>query len=626
MKETEPNYQESSETSLLSDSQTCAQAAMSYCAWGWSTIPVQAGGKKPKMANWQKDRLSLGQIKEYFAEPSNVGVVLGDASGGLIDIDIDCSEASRIAPRLLLETGLTFGRKSAPRSHFLYVTEVPPRTNQFTDIDGEMLVEIRSTGSQTVLPPSKHESGEVRRWETFSAPLEIDGPQLTKMVSRLAAATLIARHWQKGSRHDAALALSGLLLKAGWDSADASTFMGAVVHAAKDEESAERLATVQSTEDRIADGKPVVGAGELAELMGDKVVEKVSGWLDLRDDASLKHVIRNSSPLLIPISDFMEQVPPKVTWLWEPFIAEGLLTVVASEPKKGKSTLLAHLVRAMCKGSAFLGQPTRKPTAVWIFSEERQALSTRIQELSLLAAAEDSQLPLLISARHPSWKELVAELSKAKRGTLVILDTIHRFWSIENENDAAQVDAAMNPLIDVAQERSLALVLVHHLGKGAGNSLRAIRGSSAIGGAVDIACVISPIKNRPEHRKIRVEGRFKPLELTAQLTADGYYLDQQIGPTRRPVSEAVRAEGRRQRKLRPFEASIVAALERALGEESETVTTANLISERTTDTGTVSPIRIGIWLDSRECGRLPRRAEVREWIVTREFVEKVKNS
>ena len=81
-----------------------------------------------------------------------------------------------------------------------------------------MLVEYRSTGTQTIFPGSIHPSGEPIEWEEFDDPLPIDGRVLKDTVAKLAAAALMARHWpEEGSRQNAALALAGGLLHAGWD-------------------------------------------------------------------------------------------------------------------------------------------------------------------------------------------------------------------------------------------------------------------------------------------------------------------------------------------------------------------------------------------------------------------------
>ena len=51
-----------------------------------------------------------------------------------------------------------------------------------------MLVELRSTGQQTVIPPSIHPSGEEVYWEQRGDAAIVQGPQLLRSVAHLAAA------------------------------------------------------------------------------------------------------------------------------------------------------------------------------------------------------------------------------------------------------------------------------------------------------------------------------------------------------------------------------------------------------------------------------------------------------
>jgi hypothetical protein len=89
-------------------------------------------------------------------------------------------------------------------------------------VDGTDLLEVRSTGGQTVAPPSvwrdkepPHTTEPVVR-NSFTEPAEIDFAALLAAARSVAAAAILARHWPaKGSRHDPRLALSGALARVG---------------------------------------------------------------------------------------------------------------------------------------------------------------------------------------------------------------------------------------------------------------------------------------------------------------------------------------------------------------------------------------------------------------------------
>ena len=257
-------------------------AALAYRQRGWSPIPVPRGRKAPITEAWQNQRLDEADILAQFSGAENVGVLLGTPSDGLTDIDLDCAEAIFIASGFLPPTAAIFGRPSKPRSHRLYKCDPPALTKQFRDTTGEMLVELRATGLQTIFPPSIHPSGETVTWHEDGEPACVAYSALVSAVSHLAAAALVDRHWpEKGSRHEAAKALAGALTRAGWAQDIAEQFIVHVAQAAHDEETASRAADVRSTTKRLDNDGPATGLPTLAKIIGQDVVNKLSTWLAL---------------------------------------------------------------------------------------------------------------------------------------------------------------------------------------------------------------------------------------------------------------------------------------------------------------------------------------------------------
>lgn len=265
------------------------ESAIAYTRRGWRVIPVPFGEKSPRLGGWQRLRLTEADLPHHFdGRPQNIGVLLGEPSGGLVDVDLDCPEAVALADELLPATGLVFGRPSKPRSHRFYRCEAPPKTRPFKDIDGAVLVELRATGAQTIVPPSAHPSGETVEWHANEDPALVAPDELLRAVKRLAAGALLARHWPKrGSRHDAALALAGALARAGWDQDETARFVEAVARAAGDEEATtDRHRAALSTFETMTKGEPVTGLPTLADLLGREVIDQAIGWLGLEDATS----------------------------------------------------------------------------------------------------------------------------------------------------------------------------------------------------------------------------------------------------------------------------------------------------------------------------------------------------
>jgi hypothetical protein len=260
-------------------------AARNYSKRGWVPIPIPLREKAPRLRDWPKLRLTEQDLPAHFGgRPQNVGVLLGEPSGGLVDVDLDSPDAAKLADDFLPPTDSVFGRPSKPRSHRLYLAAPIPKTERFEGIDSSVLVELRSTGSQTIFPPSLHPSGEVISFEKDGQPAAVDGLALRERVARLAAATLLLKQWPMGagSRQEIALALAGGLLGNGWNTRETEEFIHAIARTAGDNEAAKRAEAALYTEKSLKAGEHVTGWPRLAALMGSLEVTRVASWLKLR--------------------------------------------------------------------------------------------------------------------------------------------------------------------------------------------------------------------------------------------------------------------------------------------------------------------------------------------------------
>jgi len=268
------------------------EAVKRFIQKGWRCVPVPRKEKAPKTKGWQNLRIEKSEIDDYFLHDSNVGLLTGEPSDGLLDVDLDCPESIELATEFLPHTGRVHGRKSKPKSHRWYRCEEIPPPEKYSDIDGTCLLELRSNGQQTVVPPSIHPSGENIEWDSRERPKKVNIDELKRAVAYLAAAALFARHWPStGSRNAAAMALAGTLLRAGWDEGEVEDFVVAVARAADDEEWASRKAVARTTRKRLDKDASATGRQRLAELLGDEVVNRACPWLGIES-------VRSWSPRL----------------------------------------------------------------------------------------------------------------------------------------------------------------------------------------------------------------------------------------------------------------------------------------------------------------------------------------
>jgi hypothetical protein len=171
-------------------------AALGYRARGFYCVPIPTGEKGPRIKGWQNLRLEETALHDAFtARTGNVGLVLGQPSGWLVDVDLDCEEAVRLAAQYLPATGAVTGRTGRERSHWWYICEdcetVRYRDPQLTN-GAATTVELRSTGAQTVVGPSVHPDGSI--YDVMSGePARVPAGMLAACVEALHNAILKER-------------------------------------------------------------------------------------------------------------------------------------------------------------------------------------------------------------------------------------------------------------------------------------------------------------------------------------------------------------------------------------------------------------------------------------------------
>lgn len=246
-----------------------------YLSEGWSVIPIPKGSKAPEIKDWVNRTFAV----EDFGPDSNVGVRLGEPSGHLVDIDLDCPEAVIAAKFLLPPTERKHGRPGTGDSHYWYIAE-GVKSEKWLDSEGKVLVEIRSTGGQTVVPPSVHPSGEVLYWASERAPGNGTPPVMSAAGRHTATAAIVGRVWPgQGGRHAAAGYLAGFLAARDLDLGTICNIVKAVCTIARDlTELEDRVRIASDTVKTFLDGGKTTGGPSLVDSIGKETVDLLLKW------------------------------------------------------------------------------------------------------------------------------------------------------------------------------------------------------------------------------------------------------------------------------------------------------------------------------------------------------------
>ena len=237
-----------------------------------------------------------------------------------------------------------------------------------------------------------------------------------------------------------------------------------------------------------------------------------------------------------------EIVLPKAPSLVDQLIYQGASSVIVAKPKMGKTTLMLDACEAILVHQPFLKLETTATNILYISEQYVNSFVTELGNSGLLTQRKDAhgERMRFITAEDwykLSWKHIVeltvTEAIRCKAG-LVVFDTLSRIARLENENDASEMQAAVDITTALVKEK-IAVKFVQHERKSGGDIFDAGRGTNALMGAVD--CVLRlglpPVGNQPaNYRVLEYIGRFpgprEPLIIT-RCAADGTKRYEYIG-------------------------------------------------------------------------------------------------
>jgi Bifunctional DNA primase/polymerase, N-terminal len=267
------------------EAESTTQAAKLYLRKGLQLIGVS--GKSPSIngEGWEQKRVTLETVERDIPTHRNVSIMPGEPSGWLVDVDLDITEAAA-ASKVLLPESLRSGRAGAPGSHWWAIAK-DAQTTRILDLYGKTCVEIRSTGCQTVAPPSYHpDTGERIRWENPDQALyEIPAEKLLYRVRMVATAAILSQAMPPvGGRHYYAMAAAGFLLRKGLPAKVVKLIIRAAWSTKPDVErntEKELDGIVDDTSRKLEKGENVIGGSRLAADYDDRLpgaIARVWRW------------------------------------------------------------------------------------------------------------------------------------------------------------------------------------------------------------------------------------------------------------------------------------------------------------------------------------------------------------
>lgn len=233
-------------------------------------------------------------------------------------------------------------------------------------------------------------------------------------------------------------------------------------------------------------------------------------------------------PLRWGLAGLRAQAAPRLRWLWQGYLAAGALTLLTSQWKIGKTTLLSILLARMKAGGDLAGLPITAGRAVIISEESSEQWLLRGRRLGLDDHVGWFCRPFRGRPSLQQWQALldrVAEAADERSVSLAVIDPLAPFFPGKSENDAAAMLDTLAPLQQLAA-RGLSVLALHHPAKKDQGDGPSGRGSGALLACADILVQMRwyrHVADDDRRRRLLALSRFDetPHEMVIELNADG---------------------------------------------------------------------------------------------------------
>lgn len=451
------------------------EAALAYAEVGWPVFPCRYKDKSPATAHGFKDATTnLNQIRNWWStsgsHPYNIGIAVPKE---VIVVDFDGPDSWNMAKDHLPPTAISITPREGTGRHYWYKNpnpDSPPRPHPEL-VKG---IDLRSWGSYVLAPPSVHPSGGTYRWETSILDVALtDCPQWVLDEAK--------RKDFGNNEFGKPVGVNPIKILEGVAEGGRQVALWKYACYLRRKGIAQEEATVL-----------VLAAAEAAqppyrEKSIPKMVERAWGRYPPGPQAVNERKIWK-------VNDLINTDLGKVKWFIHGILPQGVC-IFTSDPKLGKSMIMANLAKQISSGQPAFGKYRTEPTGVLYLDLEMGEILSR-ERWTRIAQGErlSDDLDVVYSwdaIGNQGVEKLDNYLTDNPRVKMVIIDVLAKVWP---QKDLSSAGTAYNrdytvisKLGTLAKEHNACVVAIHHKSKDKDNrdNVMSASGSAGIVGASD---------------------------------------------------------------------------------------------------------------------------------------------
>lgn len=490
-------------------------------------------GKSPFFPNMPPDRQNLwkhhqterateNDVRGWWSlgHELNVGVALGPISG-IVAIDIDDEDGETLLQDLSAgDVPRTWEYTTGKGRRLIYKLPegVHVRSTPFARIGTQIeILRFMGAGSQIVLPPSIHPNGAKYRWSTGKSSEDIEPASVPEWM-------ITARHTETEAKR----INEGELIDEGGRNNFLTSLAGSIrKHGAHEDVIYAALSQMNS--DRCNPPLPEADVRKICRSILRYPPDEFSGVSIKQAKPVEMKTVAEDGRMFQWFGEL--KMPDKADeWLWEGYLPRAGIVLMSALWKAGKTTLMAHLLKALGSDGMFLGQKVKASKILYVSEEGVQHWVKRRDQLGIGNYAALYSQPFDVRPDTPQWIQFVGQLrlDVEKYGfDLVVIDTLAKLWPVREENNAVDVDSALMPLGQITKAGA-GVLLIHHMRKSGGSEYTGSRGSGALSAFPDIVVELTrfdAMNQKCTKRVLKAKGRYDetPDELSIELINGQYH-------------------------------------------------------------------------------------------------------
>lgn len=453
-------------------------SALKYAEAGFAVFPLIPRGKVPATAHGFKDATrDTEQIRKWWTEipDCNIGIATGQASGGLVVIDVDDGHGDGRGSDSMYDWEHANGKlpdtvtciTGSGGYHYYYYD-----AERFGNRSGLLHnVDVRAEGGYVVAPPSVHPNGNRYEWDAMSelgtVPIPHDDPQVRKFLAPIRkrderAVSDNPAVFPEGERTDSLIRLVGTLIDRG--------LSPEATKAAVIEEN--RLKCVPPLDDE-----------ELEREVFPAITDR--GWVPTKPYAKDSDIRLLPKPVVL--SDIWADPPPLAPELIKGVLRQGHKMILSAPSKAGKSFALMRLAIGIAEGMKWFGSECKQGRVFYVNMEiDDPSCYNRFRAIyNAMGMNEGTHVENLTVWGLRGFSMPLSDLAPKiieeawKNYDAIILDPLYKVMD-GDENSNSDIGRMVGQFDRIARETGASVIYAHHFAKGTGGDRDTIdRGAGA---------------------------------------------------------------------------------------------------------------------------------------------------